>query len=85
MNFFSEKATWTNAELIPLKLCIASAYVLVGGYFHNIFGHYYIPALALFGVSAGWSVYMWLKKMKAGNKVSDDEDHQTVQKLVIER
>jgi len=37
MNFFNRKTSWTNAEFIPLKLCIASAYVIIGTYFHFFF------------------------------------------------
>jgi len=64
MNFFKVKTSWSNAELIPLKLCVASAYVLVGAYFHSFFRNYYIPVIVLFGVTVIWSVYSWIKKMK---------------------
>ena len=67
MNFFKIKTTWTNAELIPLKLCIASAYVLVGAYFHNLVRNYYIPVIVIFGITVIWSVYFWINKMKSGN------------------
>ena len=68
MNFFKLKTTWSNAELIPLKICIAAAYILIGAYFHNFFHTYYIPVLVVFGVTVIWSVYMWLNKMKSENK-----------------
>jgi hypothetical protein len=68
MNFFKLKTTWSNAELIPLKICIAAAYILIGAYFHNFFRTYYIPVLVVFGVTVIWSVYMWLNKMKSENK-----------------
>ncbi len=68
MNFFKMKTTWSNAELIPLKLCIASAYILLGGYFHSFFGNYYIPLIILFGITVIWSVYLWISKMKSDNK-----------------
>jgi len=67
MNFFKIKTCWTNAEMIILKLCIASAYILVGTYFHSFFRHYYIPVLIVFGITVIWSVYLWLNKMKAKN------------------
>ena len=38
MNFFKAKTSWSNAELIVLKICIASAYVLLGAYFHSFVG-----------------------------------------------
>jgi hypothetical protein len=68
MNFFKIKTSWSNAEFIPLKLCIATAYVLVGAYFHRFFHDYYIPVLAVFGITAIWSVYLWLAKMKNGKQ-----------------
>ena len=64
MNFFKVKTSWSNAELIPLKLCIASAYVLVGAYFHSFFRSYYIPVIVLFSITVIWSVYAWVKKMR---------------------
>jgi len=66
MSFFKIKTTWSNAELIVLKLCIASAYILVGGYFHLFVHNYYVPILLLFGISCVWSVYLWISKMKSG-------------------
>ena len=66
MNFFKTKTTWTNAELIPLKLCIASAYVLVGACFYSFVHTYFIPVIILFGITVIWSVYMWVTKMKPG-------------------
>ena len=35
MNFFKVKTSWSNAEFITLKLCIATAYLLIGAYFHR--------------------------------------------------
>jgi hypothetical protein len=63
MNFFNIKTTWSNAEFIPLKLCIASAYILIGSYFHHFFRNYYIPIIIVFSITAIWSVYLWLNKM----------------------
>ncbi len=65
MNFFNIKTTWSNAELIPLKLCIASAYVILGTYFHDFFKDYYTPILLLFAITVSWSVYQWFQKMKS--------------------
>ena len=64
MNFFKMKTTWTNAELIPLKLCIAAAYILVGGYFYRFVSYHYVWILVLFGLTAVWSMYLWITKMK---------------------
>jgi hypothetical protein len=67
MNFFRIKTSWSNAELIVLKLCIASAYTLIGAYFHMFIHNYYVPVLIVFGITVIWSVYLWLRKMKSGN------------------
>ncbi|MFH7004765.1 hypothetical protein [Flavobacterium bizetiae] len=64
MNFFKIKTTWTNAEFIIIKLCIASAYLFIGSYFHNFIKDYYVPLLVIFGITLIWFVYLWLKKMK---------------------
>ena len=64
MNFFKIKTSWSNAELIPLKLCIASAYVLIGAYFHNFFSNNYIIVLIVFIITVIWVVYLWFNKMK---------------------
>ncbi|MFH6969096.1 hypothetical protein [Flavobacterium sp. FlaQc-28] len=68
MNFFKIKTSWSNADFIVLKLCIASAYILIGTYFHDFFSNYYIPLILLFGITVIWSVYLWLSKMKNRNK-----------------
>jgi len=68
MNFFKIKTTWSNGELIPLKLSIATAYILVGGYFHSFFHRYYIPVLIVFGITVTLSLYMWFTKMKSGKQ-----------------
>ncbi len=65
MNFFKIKTTWSNAELVVLKLCIATAYLLVGGYFHAFIRQYDVPVLIIFGITCIWSVYLWIVKMKA--------------------
>jgi len=64
MNFFKAKTTWSNAEFIPLKLCIASIYVVIGSYFHDFFSKYYTALFILFGITVIWSVYLWIKKME---------------------
>ncbi|WP_428665582.1 hypothetical protein [Runella sp.] len=59
MNFFKIKTTWSNAEFIPLKLCIAAAYLLLGAYFHDFFITYFIPVLVVFVITVIWTVYLW--------------------------
>jgi hypothetical protein len=64
MNFFKIKTSWSNAELILLKLCIALAYILVGAYFRDFVVAYKNLLLSLFAVSVVWSLYLWITKMK---------------------
>lgn len=63
MNFFKLKTCWTNAEMIILKLCIASAYLLVGAFFHSFIRRYYIVLLLLFAITVILAVNLWIKKM----------------------
>ena len=64
MNFFKIKTCWSNAELIVLKICIATAYIFVGSYFHNFFHDYDLVILGAFGITVIWSLYLWIIKMK---------------------
>ena len=66
MNFFKIKTCWSNAEFVVLKLCIASAYILIGAYFSKFILCYYLPFLIVFGITVIWAVYLWLSKMKNG-------------------
>ncbi|WP_149206353.1 hypothetical protein [Flavobacterium johnsoniae] len=68
MNFFKIKTSWSNAEFILIKLCMASAYIFIGSYFHDFFGSYYTILLVIFAITAIWFVYQWLKKMKTKNE-----------------
>lgn len=67
MNFLQKKTTWANTELIYLKLCIACAYLLIGGYFHNFVKENWKPILVLFIFNLLWSLTLWVKKMKREN------------------
>lgn len=67
MNFFKMRSTWTNAQLIPLKVCIASAYLLVGAYFHDFFRKYYILFIILFVITVIPSLYLWVTKLRKEN------------------
>jgi len=66
MNFFKIKTSWSNAEFIVLKLCIASAYILIGAYFSKFILDYYLLFLIVFGITVIWAVSLWLSKMKNG-------------------
>jgi len=61
------KTSWSNAEFIPLKLSIGSAYILIATYFHDFFSNYTIPILVVFCITVAWSLYMWVTKMKFEN------------------
>jgi hypothetical protein len=65
MNFFKIKTSWSNAEFILIKLCMASVYIFVGSYFHEFFANYYLILIVVFIVTVVWFVYQWLKKMKS--------------------
>ena len=67
MNFFKMKTTWTNAELIPLKLAIATIYIVIGSVFHRYLHNYYVPILVVFAITVVWSVYMWIDKIDKEN------------------
>jgi hypothetical protein len=64
MNFFKIKMSWSNAEFIPLKLCVAAAYLVIGSYFHSFFQNYYLPILIIFGITVIWTMSLWITKMK---------------------
>lgn len=64
MNFFKIKTPWSNAEFIVLKLCVASAYVLIGSYFNAFVKQYSAIILVVFVITCIWCLYLWLNKMK---------------------
>lgn len=68
MSFLSKKTSWSNAEFIVFKLCVASIYIIVGCYFHDFFRNYYIPLFILFSITCIWTVALWFKKMKADKR-----------------
>jgi hypothetical protein len=68
MNFLKEKTSWSNAELIVIKVCIATAYILIGAYFHTFFSTHYIPVLIVFGITVVWGLYLYITKMKNTNQ-----------------
>ncbi len=68
MNFFSKKTTWTNIEFVPLKLCIASIYILIGSYFAEYILPYWVAFAVLFIITLIVSMYLWVGKMKRENQ-----------------
>ena len=67
MNFFTKKTTWSNWELIPLKLAIASIYMLLGAMFWKEVKEYAGIIGILFGITLMISMYLWITKMKKEN------------------
>lgn len=64
MDFFKTRTSWSNAEFVVLKLCLASAYLWVGMRFHEFFARYQPMLFAMFAVTVVWSMWLWLSKMK---------------------
>ena len=56
MNFFRIKTSWSNAEFIVLKLCIASAYVLIGAYFSDFLLGFVVKPLNAHPVAPGFCI-----------------------------
>ena len=67
MNFFKRKTTWTNWELISLKLSIASIYLLIGAMYWKEVKTYAGIIGILFGITVMISMYLWITKMKKEN------------------
>lgn len=67
MGFFSKKTTWSNVEFIPLKLCIASAYVLIGAHFSTYVLQYKAIFIGIFAITVAISMYLWITKIKKQN------------------
>ncbi len=68
MNIFDKKTTWSNLEFIPFKICIGTAYLLIGMYFHEYVKQYKTLIIILFVFTWIVTMYMWLHKMKQENK-----------------
>ena len=64
MNFFTRKTTWTNLELIPLKLAIGSVYLLLGAIFWQDVKIYAEIIGIIFVITIVITHYLWRKKMK---------------------
>jgi len=64
MNFFEAKTSWKNIEFIPFKLCVASAYMMVGAYFQSFISKHLEIFVIPFLVSVAWTVYLRMSKMR---------------------
>ena len=62
--FFLAITSWSNLEFIPLKLCIGSAYLLLGAIFHEWVMDHHILISFIFGLTAAISLRSWVVKMK---------------------
>lgn len=67
MNFFTKKSTWTNWEFIPLKLSIASIYLMLGAMFWKEVKEYAGIIGIILGITLMISLYLWITKMKKEN------------------
>jgi hypothetical protein len=67
MNFFSIKTSWSNLEIGLIKICVGSLYIMVGIYFHEFLKNYLLFFGIVFFVTAIWTGYLWLRKMKEAN------------------
>ena len=65
MSFLNKKMSWTNAEFIPFKVCIAAAYLYLGSTFSEFFLTYKGFILGLFTVSLVYVMMLWVKKMRS--------------------
>jgi len=65
MSFLNKKMSWTNAEFIPFKVCIAAAYLYLGSTFPEFFSSYKGWILGLLAVSLVYVMMLWVKKMKS--------------------
>jgi len=45
MNFSKGKSSWSTIQLDLLKICVGSAYMMVGAYFHEFskISYYFLP------------------------------------------
>jgi len=68
MNFFKKQTCWLNAEMVWLKLCIGSAYLYIGSYFHDFVSNYYLIVVSVFAVALIRSLLLWFKKMEQVQK-----------------
>lgn len=68
MNFFKRQTCWSNAEMVWLKLCIGSACLYIGSYFHDFFSHYYLVVVSVFSITVIRSLLLWFKKMEQNKR-----------------
>ena len=68
MNLFKRRTTWSNAELVIIKLSILSAGILIGNYFNPLITGYLSVLWVVFVVTVVPGVWLWISKMK-NNKI----------------
>ena len=68
MNFFKKQTCWSNTELGWLKLCVGSAYLFIGSYYHDFFKDYYLPIVTVFAITVIRTLFLWIKKMEQPKK-----------------
>jgi len=65
MSFLTKKMTWSNAEFIPFKVCIAAAYLFIGSTFPAFFSPFKWVVFGLFIATLIIVMTLWVKKMRA--------------------
>lgn len=64
MNFLKIKTSWSNIELGLIKICVLSAGIILGTYFHVYLKNHLQLLGMVFLVTAVWTIYLWVKKVK---------------------
>lgn len=64
MNFLKTKTAWTYLELGIIKICLVSAGVAIGSYFHEYLLPYLFYFLGLYIALAFVIVPIWIRKEK---------------------
>ena len=67
MNIFNSKTAWKNTEFIPLKLCIASIFTLIGSHFSIFVSQHKYIFVIIFIITLIMALYLWMTKMKREN------------------
>ena len=68
MNFFKKQTCWSNIEFVWLKLCVGSAYLFIGTYYHDFLKDYYLPIIIVFSIAVVQTLFLWIKKMEPKSK-----------------
>jgi hypothetical protein len=65
MNFLKSRTTWTNLELGIVKICLVSAGVALGSYFHQYLQPFVFYFLGIYLVLGLIVLTIWARKEKS--------------------